>query len=98
MARRAAKKDGNQKTNDAYLEAVGLHVLDLSRAGDGTPDALVAGYNRHTGHEMQVLVEWKVRGGELTPKEKKFLARWPISQRIVTTDPDDVLRWFGLID
>jgi hypothetical protein len=93
-----SRKDGNQKENDDALRGMGFKVWDTSALGGGFPDAVVCGYNLHVGATMQVLVEWKVPGGKLRPKEVKFFEEWPAGQVIMTTNPDDVARWFGRVE
>lgn len=40
--RRAARTDGNHAAVVADLRALGWHVVDLSRAGEGVPDLLLS--------------------------------------------------------
>jgi hypothetical protein len=68
--RRAAKKDGNHNESAAHLRARGWSVEDCHRHGDGFPDSIVG----RPG--FACLIEWKMKGEKLTPKEAKVAERW----------------------
>lgn len=97
MTRLAAKKDANHNDIVRTLEAVGLHVTDLSQVGNGVPDVLVTGYNRKADRVVALLVEIKNANGKLTEREKEYFARYPEDgPLIVAREASDVLRWFGV--
>jgi len=87
----ARKKDANHNEIAEALEAAGCSVLDLSRLGHGTPDALcwsprLAAY---------VLVEFKNPKGRnrIEPQQAEFLQNWrgPV---VVVSSVEEALRLF----
>lgn len=66
----AAKVDENQAEVVRELIADGNTVQSLARLGDGVLDLLVGRFG------MLMLIEVKMPGEELTPKQKTFLSKW----------------------
>ena len=64
--------DTNQSEIVQAFERMGCKVLDLTRVGGGCTDLLV-----HAGMEYVYLVEVKVPGGKLNPKQHEFHDNWP---------------------
>jgi len=99
--RRAARVDSNQAECVEEWRKAGLSVLLLHQAGHGCPDTLVGGIVRNSlsSRPENLLVEIKIPGRELklTEDEETFRLSWK-GPLLVTSDPDDVLRFFGLID
>lgn len=94
--RTAAKVDANQPEIVQALRQAGFHVCVTSRLGDGFPDLVVTGNNRHTGQIEALLVEVKTAKGKLTPDERDFLSAYPDDgPYIIARTFDDVLTWFG---
>lgn len=87
MPRWAASTDTNQAAMVTALEAVGFSVLLLHRAGEGIHDLAVGARN------TTLMVEVKMPGEDLTPKQKVIHANYTGAQ-IVAYDPVDVLNWF----
>lgn len=85
MPRWAASTDINQAAMVASLEYIGFSVLLLHRAGDGI-HYLAVGYQGVT-----LLVEVKMPGKDLTPKEKAVHKRFTGAQ-MVAREPGAVVR------
>lgn len=66
----ACKVDANQAEIVKALREAGATVTDLSKCGRGVPDLLV-GYKLHN-----ILLELKVKGGQLTPQQKLWHGSW----------------------
>ena len=90
--RRAAKKDGNHEAIASGLRALGWYVMDLSRAGYGVPDILVAkpATERHRG--ICVPVEIKSPGGQLTEAEVTVKNAWDPCDYIVADSLESALQ------
>lgn len=87
MPRWAASTDTNQAAMVLALEAVGFSVLLLHRAGEGIHD-LAVGYD-----DVTLMVEVKMPGKKLTPKEKAVHKRYKGAQMVATV-PSEVITWF----
>lgn len=96
--RRRARVDLNQSAFVRTLQGCGLSVADIHAVGGGIPDLIVGGYSHQHGLEVNLLVEVKSAGklNQITPAEGYFEDTWR-GPRLRTEDPDDVLRWFGLV-
>jgi hypothetical protein len=81
----ARRTDANHGELKGYFERMGCSVLDLFRVGQGCPDMLVA------LHGFSVLVEAKVKGGELNPDQTRFHREWK-GEICQATTLDDCLR------
>jgi hypothetical protein len=84
--------DSNHAEIVAALRRVGCLVLDLSRVGEGCPDALVA---RQDGAGRKLwLMEIKTSRGQLTKPQRAFLALgWPV---YIARSVDEALAVVGL--
>lgn len=99
MARRASKVDANQPQYVKTLRDCGLSVSVTSGVGHGFPDIIVGGYNRHLGMIDTLPVEIKMPGKEddLTPDEIEWWHNWKGNGIAGSSDPDEVLRWYGIL-
>lgn len=79
MGRYARRVDGNQTAIVRALRSCGCTVQSLARLGDGVPDLLVACHGRNH------LIEIKVPGETLTPREHAWHLAWPVPVWIVTS-------------
>ena len=86
--REIARTDGNQKDIYLALRKVNAEVFDLSRVGRGCTDSLV--YFNGRLHLMEI----KMPGRKLNPKQIKFKARFPVT---VVESEEDALRMIGLL-
>ena len=78
MARRAAKRDSNERAIIDALEGAGCHVQQID-ADDGAPD-LVVTYYHCTGRWWLVYMEVKGPKGKLTPIQEQW---WDAYGRVV---------------
>ena len=93
------KPDANQAQNEADLRKCGLLVINVSdlpgrQADDDTDtlDAFVA--DPQVGYWVHV--EWKVPGGKLTERQRRYVERWAgIVPILVAETWEDVLAYFG---
>jgi hypothetical protein len=74
--------DGNQAALVAVYRRLGATWADTHVVGNGLPDGIVA------VDGVQDLVEIKMPGAKLTPKEVEFHRDWPGSIVIVRTEED----------
>lgn len=76
-----AKVDANHASIIEIARGIGATCIDTSRLGRGVPDAVVIWRGR------AYLCEFKVKGGTMTPAEKRFalFCREPV-HRIETAD------------
>ena len=97
--RYAAKPDGNQRDFIGLVEGVGLSVANTSRLGDGFTDIVVGGVRRTDNELANLIVEIKSPGKEntMTPKEIRLADTWK-GAYMRTSEPRDVLIYFGLLD
>ena len=80
--RRAAKVDLNHAEVKAALSKAGWRCIDLSRAGCGVPDLLIAKAGR------LALVEVKGEKGKLNPEQRRFhveLANYGVTIQVIRT-------------
>jgi hypothetical protein len=97
MARRhAAKVDGNQREFVEHLRACGLSVSHTHMIGRGFPDILVGGIGRHGLACLPVEIKMPGHENHLTEDEKVWHLDWR-GAAMVTSNPNDVLRWFGIL-
>lgn len=68
--RRASQVDANQKDLDKAARDLGASIIPLHTVGYGVPDRCY-GFQGRT-----YLVEIKVKGGTLSPAQKKFHTLW----------------------
>jgi hypothetical protein len=83
--------DSSQAAIKATLERLGWVVRDLSHAGRGVPDLLVA--SAQTGRTA--VIECKVPGGRgkrLRESQEAWRAGWP-GEYVVMRTPEDALAW-----
>jgi len=88
--RRAARTDAAHAAIRKGLRKRGYWWCDLFRIGQGVPDALVA---HPDWPDVNLLVEVKSLGGELTPDEQLFFNDWP-GPKIIAFSVWDVIGWF----
>ncbi len=85
-ARRIGKRDSNERSIIAALEALQCTVCQLD-GGDGKPDLLVG----EPRHRSNFIIEVKVPGeGRLTVKQKQFHAGWAGRIHLVETESQAV--------
>lgn len=89
--RRNAKVDVNQGDIVDALRAVGAKVEPLHQVGGGVPDLLVS------WRGDLWLLEVKVPGGKLTPKQQEWHAVWRCDRVRIVTSVDQALRAIGAI-
>ena len=82
MGRRASRVDNTAKTLRAYAESLGFTVVVLN----GVVDSLLVRGSR------VVIVDWKSKGGTLTPDQAKLVARGVPIRFITTPEQLDELR------
>lgn len=82
--RTAARVDRNQGEIVDALRKAGYSVLVLSAVGKGCPDLLV-GVDRNDGDERNLLLEVKMPGEKLTPRELRWHAEWKGQKQIVSS-------------
>ena len=86
-ARLAAKVDVTHAEVRDTLRRLGYRVLDLSRAGRGCPDLLVA-----KGDQMWLIEVKRPTGGKLTPAQQDFIQGWPVPVIILKT-AEEAVAW-----
>jgi hypothetical protein len=82
MGRRAARVDATAKTLRAYAESLGFGVVVIN----GVVDSLLVWGSR------VVIVDWKSKGGTLTPDQAKLVARGVPIRFITTPEQLDALK------
>lgn len=82
--RTRAKVDGTHHEIMDALHAAGIAAKSLAPMGKGYPDAIAA------LRSYTCLLEFKTRGGELTPAQVKFLESWPGDVWVVESGPQAV--------
>lgn len=82
---KACKIDANQPEIVAALRKAGATVQVLSTVGKGVPDLLV-GYKLHN-----ILLELKVKGGQLTPQQKLWHGSW-LGDVFVVYSPEEAVK------
>ena len=73
---RAAKKDENHNEIAQFLEKKGFTVLDTSKLGDGFPDMAISYTMPRSFKKFAALLEAKMPGEKLNPKQEKVRQRW----------------------
>jgi hypothetical protein len=68
--RQVARVDTNQTQIVAAARKLGAGVLHLHQVGQGCPDLLL-------GKGVNLLIEVKMPGADLTPQESQFHLWWP---------------------
>ena len=90
MSRWARRVDGSQQDVARTLRACGWWVCDLSRAGGGVPDLLIAKAGRLALVEVKTPKTW--RGRQHTPAQRDFYANCPVPVVVLRT-VDETLAW-----
>jgi hypothetical protein len=85
-----ARVDKNQVAIVSALRQAGAKVLMLHQHGSGCPDALVGFRGK------LLLMEFKSKGGRLTPDELSFYDNWT-EYMVVVYSVDDALKAIGVI-
>ena len=90
------RTDANQKQIIKEIEAAGYTVESLANKGDGFPDIVVGGIDRHTGLRFNWLFEIKVKKGQLTPDQKDWHGWWRGQCGIIRSS-EDAFKLMGVI-
>lgn len=85
-----SRVDKNQVAIVEALRKAGAKVLMLHQHGQGVPDALVGFRGR------LLLMEFKSKGGRLTPDELSFYDNW-MEYMVVVYSPEEALRYIGAV-
>lgn len=80
----ASRTDANQLAIVKALRAIGCSVVSLHRVGAGVPDLLVGKDGRN------LLMEIKVPGGKLNPKQKQWHLSWAGQRAVVRTEEEAI--------
>lgn len=86
MRRHVHRPDGNQAGLVDLAERLGASVAITSQVGDGFPDLVIGFQGRN------YLVEVKVPGGKLRPKQTDFIRTWRGHPVAVIDNGDDLVR------
>jgi hypothetical protein len=82
---RRKRRDANHAAIVGALQRAGYAVLDLSQVGGSCPDVLCA------KHGVQVLLEFKSPGEDLSDEQQAFVKRWPGPVAMVRTPEEAIM-------